>query len=142
MDIASFYSGEQYTFAQFRQYYTDHSNNTDGGYIVYNWGTPKFTLAADKTVENASEEATIAHIKRYIAQGTPVACHCLPVTLSEHWVVPYAYENKAGWESIRVLDPYQGVKRTMAEAMNLSCGGTSGGVNRIMCNPNYLLTNL
>lgn len=139
MDIASFYSNKQYTFAEFRSYYDDYSNNTDGGYVYYHWKTPEFTMVADETVKNKAEAATIAYIKRYIARDTPVACHCLPVTKSEHWVVPYAYENKAGWGSIRVLDPYQGTTRTMAEAMDLSCGGTSGGVDRIMCHPSHLI---
>lgn len=141
MDIASFYSGKWYSFSDFRSYYADYSNNVDGGYVVYSWKTPEFTLVADETVKNKSEAATIAYIKKYIARNTPVACHCLPVTKSEHWVVPCAYENKTGWESIWVLDPYQGKMRTMAEAMNLSCGGTSSGVDRIMCHPAHLINN-
>ena len=41
------------------------------------------------------------HIKRYIDQGIPPICHCLPVSLNQHWVVPFKYTNGSGWDSNR-----------------------------------------
>ena len=109
-------------------------------YVSYSWGTPEgYTFAVDYNPSSLNEANTIAYIKRYIDQGTPVACHCLKVTKNEHWVIPIEYTSGSGWDSITVFDPYKGVRRSMAEAMNISCGGTSSGVDRIRCHPNHML---
>ena len=140
MDVASFYSGKSYSFADFRNCYEDHSNENPP-YVKYLWKTPAgYTFVADNAPSGKNEADTIAYIKRYIDQGIPPICHCLPVTGNQHWVVPFKYTSGSGWDSIWVLDPYLGVERTMAEAMRLSCGGTSGGVDRIMHHPSYSLT--
>lgn len=139
MDVTSFYTGKQYSFADFRSYYVDYSS-AKNPYIVYNWGTPAdFIFVRDEAPNGKNEADTIAYIKRYIDAGIPPICHCLPVNQneSEHWVVPFKYVSGSGWDSIWVLDPYLGVERTMAEAMRLSCGGTSGGVDRIMHREHY-----
>lgn len=139
IDVTSFYSGKWYSFADFRNYYDDYSG-AKNPYIVYSWSTPVgYTFGADKSPNGMNEADMIAYIKRYIDQGIPPICHCLPVTLSQHWVVPFKYTSGFGWDSIWVLDPYMGVERTMDEAMRLSCGGTSGGVDRIMHHPSYSL---
>lgn len=140
MDVASFYSGKSYSFADFRNCYEDHSNENPP-YVKYLWKTPAgYTFVADNAPSGKNEADTIAYIKRYIDQGIPPICHCLPVTGNQHWVVPFKYTSGSGWDSIWVLDPYLGVERTMAEAMRVSCGGTSGGVDRIMHHPSYSLT--
>lgn len=134
MDVTSFYTGKRYSFEDFRSYYDDYSGAVPP-HIVYKWGTPAgFKFVEDGEPNGKNEADTIAYIKRYIDQGIPPICHCLPVNQneSEHWVVPFKYVSGSGWDSIWVLDPYLGVERTMAEAMRLSCGGTSGGVDRIM----------
>lgn len=139
MDVASFYSGKPYSFADFREHYDDYSN-ADEPYIIYKWTTPGgYKFEEDKTPSGMNEANTIAYIKRYIDQGIPPICHCLPVSLSQHWVVPFRYESGSGWDSIWVLDPNEGKERRMSEAMDLSCGGTSGGVDRIKHHPNYSL---
>lgn len=52
-----------------------------------------------KKTEKFSADDT--HIKRYIDQGIPPICHCLPVSLNQHWVVPFKYTNGSGWDSNR-----------------------------------------
>lgn len=139
MAVTSFYSGEKYTFAQFRPYYVDYSNAKDP-YIVYLWGTPEgYTFVEDGAPKGKDKPSTIAYIKRYIDKGIPPICHCVKVTKSQHWVVPFKYTSGTDWDSIWVLDPADGKRRTMADAMNMSCGGTSGGVDRIKHHPGYSL---
>ena len=139
MDVASFYAGRRYSFAEFRGYYDDYSS-AESPYIEYYWGTPAgYTFVPDWAPNGKNEADTIAYIKRYIDAGIPPICHCLAVNKDQHWVVPFKYESGSGWDSIWVLDPYLGVERRMNEAMNLSCGGTSGGVDRIMHHPEYEL---
>lgn len=139
MDVASFYSRKWYSFLDFEDCYTDYSS-ADKPYIVYSWKTPdNYSFVRDVNPKGMSEADTIAYIKKYIDQGIPPLCHCLPVSRDEHWVVPFKYESGSGWDSIWVLDPNGGAKRRMSEAMDLSCGGTSGGVDRIMHHPNYSL---
>ena len=58
---------------------------------------PYIVLSID--IEPVETEDT--HIKRYIDQGIPPICHCLPVSLSQHWVVPFKYTNGSGWDSNR-----------------------------------------
>ena len=141
MAMTSFYSGKYYSFEVFEPYYDDYTASyPNAPYVSYSWGTPEgYTFAVDYNPSSLNEANTIAYIKRYIDQGTPVACHCLKVTKNEHWVIPIEYTSGSGWDSITVFDPYKGVRRSMAEAMNISCGGTSSGVDRIRCHPNHML---
>ena len=139
MAVTSFYSGKKYSFDDFKPYYTDHSD-AEKPYIYYTWKTPEgYTFSSDMTPSNLNEADTIAYIKKYIDKGIPPMCHCLPVNRSEHWVVAIAYNEGTGWDSLLVLDPYEGVPRSMKDAMEKSCGGTSGGVDRIMHHPNHSL---
>lgn len=130
MDVASFYDNQPYTFGEFEKYWTQNG---------YNWTTPHFTYALDTAPGGMNEANTIAYIKRYIDAGIPAICHCLPAGKSQHWMVAYKYTSGSGWDSIGVLDPYQGREVSMAEAMQDSCGGTSGGVDQIRHHADYHL---
>ena len=133
MDVAAYYDNRNYSFSDFMPYFT-----ASGGYT---WQTPQgYRFIKDSSPSGMNEANTIAYIKRYIAAGIPAICHCLPVSGDEHWVVAYKYTSGSGWDSIFVLDPYKDAKnRTMAEAMRLSCGGTSGGVDQIAHHPSHSL---
>lgn len=66
-----------------------HADFLAGSFVVCGNGGEDFISLTD------------THIKRYIDQGIPPICHCLPVSLNQHWVVPFKYTNGSGWDSNR-----------------------------------------
>lgn len=75
----------------------ENGNVVQHKYIIVSTNKPGVKEARERFVQVQGH----THIKRYIDQGIPPICHCLPVSLNQHWVVPFKYTNGSGWDSNR-----------------------------------------
>lgn len=106
--------------------------NTSKGYT---WMTPRGWRFQDDTTPSTipGDAATVQYIKSYIDRGIPPLCYC-PGSAG-HWMVAYDYSSGSTFEDIKIIDPADGQRKTLAAGMQYSCGGTSRGITRIEAAP-------
>ena len=111
--------------------WTEYTPENKPPYCIYSWLTPKgWKFQDDRTPSSIPSDAdTVAYIKRYIDAGIPPLCYC--PGKEGHWMLAYKYTSGSTFSAIRTIDPADGTEKSLADGMNLSCGGTGSGITRI-----------
>lgn len=127
---AAFHDGKEYNITSFDNYWNVRTTDY-GTYAFYSWMTPKgWSFVEDGQVSKIPGDAqTVEYIKKYIDQGNPPICFC--PGRDGHWMLAYGYTSGSTFDAILIYDPADGMKKTLAQGMDKSCGGTSQGITRI-----------
>ncbi|MFR9216525.1 MAG: RICIN domain-containing protein [Ruthenibacterium sp.] len=108
VDVSSYYGSSANNNVSY--FLNTYWSNSTG----YSWGSPNAVMT--------ESTYSLSTIKSEISAGRPVVVHGKGGG-TEHWVVAFAYDNDAASPAnVYVLDPYQGVERTLNEAMRATCG--------------------
>ena len=102
-------------------YYGNSSNNNVSYFVNNYWGSNGYSWGAPNAVMTEGKYS-LSILKTEIDAGRPVVVHATGGG-TQHWVVAFGYtSNAASTSNILVLDPYQGVERTLHDAMRKTCG--------------------